>query len=131
MWCTVSCATPLRQHLPSRPGSHQHAVSGSPGSQAVTLRHLSTTSLAKVGRWRKLMMAFIVPGLLTWSLGIAEVSLVPGRACANTWYSSDAGGMPRSEEHTSELQSLMRISYAGFCLKKNKDTNLLINHRHR
>src|SRR3546814_10701308 len=26
----------------------------------------------------------------------------------------------RSEEHTSELQSLMRISYAGFCLKKNK-----------
>src|SRR3546814_3466670 len=26
----------------------------------------------------------------------------------------------RSEEHTSELQSLMRISYAGFCLKKKK-----------
>src|SRR3546814_334690 len=30
--------------------------------------------------------------------------------------------MPRSEEHTSELQSLMRISYAVFCLKKNKIT---------
>src|SRR3546814_6499477 len=28
----------------------------------------------------------------------------------------------RSEEHTSELQSLMRISYAVFCLKKNKIT---------
>src|SRR3546814_9009346 len=28
------------------------------------------------------------------------------------------GGGHRSEEHTSELQSLMRISYAGFCLKK-------------
>src|SRR3546814_10431907 len=28
--------------------------------------------------------------------------------------------VPRSEEHTSELQSLMRISYAVFCLKKNK-----------
>src|SRR3546814_6046474 len=27
-------------------------------------------------------------------------------------------GVPRSEEHTSELQSLMRISYAVFCLKK-------------
>src|SRR3546814_10130328 len=27
---------------------------------------------------------------------------------------------PRSEEHTSELQSLMRISYAVFCLKKKK-----------
>src|SRR3546814_10811362 len=30
----------------------------------------------------------------------------------------------RSEEHTSELQSLMRISYAVFCLKKNKNTEL-------
>src|SRR3546814_8957271 len=29
---------------------------------------------------------------------------------------------PRSEEHTSELQSLMRISYAVFCLKKKKHT---------
>src|SRR3546814_6031615 len=29
----------------------------------------------------------------------------------------------RSEEHTSELQSLMRISYAVFCLKKKKKTN--------
>src|SRR3546814_6805454 len=30
---------------------------------------------------------------------------------------------PRSEEHTSELQSLMRISYAVFCLKKKKNTS--------
>src|SRR3546814_4003059 len=30
--------------------------------------------------------------------------------------------MARSEEHTSELQSLMRISYAVFCLKKKKKT---------
>src|SRR3546814_7737949 len=29
-------------------------------------------------------------------------------------------GLRRSEEHTSELQSLMRISYAVFCLQKNK-----------
>src|SRR3546814_9777957 len=32
----------------------------------------------------------------------------------------DAVSAPRSEEHTSELQSLMRISYAVFCLKKKK-----------
>src|SRR3546814_9646567 len=31
------------------------------------------------------------------------------------------GGGPRSEEHTSELQSLMRISYAVFCLKKKNN----------
>src|SRR3546814_10689649 len=30
----------------------------------------------------------------------------------------------RSEEHTSELQSLMRISYAVFCLNKKKNTNI-------
>src|SRR3546814_3979216 len=33
---------------------------------------------------------------------------------------SDQQGARRSEEHTSELQSLMRISYAVFCLKKKK-----------
>src|SRR3546814_10482062 len=31
------------------------------------------------------------------------------------------GALRRSEEHTSELQSLMRISYAVFCLKKKKE----------
>src|SRR3546814_4553206 len=38
----------------------------------------------------------------------------------------------RSEEHTSELQSLMRISYAVFCLKKKKKiklhTNTMLHH---
>src|SRR3546814_3577296 len=33
--------------------------------------------------------------------------------------------LPRSEEHTSELQSLMRISYAVFCLKKKKIMHLI------
>src|SRR3546814_1290064 len=36
----------------------------------------------------------------------------------------ELGGQTRSEEHTSELQSLMRISYAVFCLKKKT------THRH-
>src|SRR3546814_6773073 len=45
-----------------------------------------------------------------------------------------AGQRRRSEEHTSELQSLMRISYAVFCLKKkhqnkiNKQYNILLTH---
>src|SRR3546814_2818718 len=40
---------------------------------------------------------------------------------------------PRSEEHTSELQSLMRISYAVFCLKKKKtyEKTLTINNKQR
>src|SRR3546814_2522430 len=36
-----------------------------------------------------------------------------------------AVSQPRSEEHTSELQSLMRISYAVFCLKKKNKNNKL------
>src|SRR3546814_1921120 len=36
----------------------------------------------------------------------------------------------RSEEHTSELQSLVRISYAVFCLKKKKQYNTPINTTH-
>src|SRR3546814_9157916 len=35
---------------------------------------------------------------------------------------------PRSEEHTSELQSLMRISYAVFCLKKKNNNTSSITH---
>src|SRR3546814_5203286 len=35
---------------------------------------------------------------------------------------------PRSEEHTSELQSLMRISYAVFCLKKKKQKKRYITY---
>src|SRR3546814_7959350 len=38
-------------------------------------------------------------------------------------FAADPLKVGRSEEHTSELQSLMRISYAVFCLKKKKNTN--------
>src|SRR3546814_2155737 len=47
----------------------------------------------------------------------------------NHFYGLKRGGLPpfqhalRSEEHTSELQSLMRTSYDVFCLKKKKTTN--------
>src|SRR3546814_4644634 len=37
----------------------------------------------------------------------------------------------RSEEHTSELQSLMRISYAVFCLKKKKQNNTIHLYREK
>src|SRR3546814_1059926 len=49
---------------------------------------------------------------------------VPARMCGNeATMVSTAKGI-RSEEHTSELQSLMRISYAVFCLKKKKKENI-------
>src|SRR3546814_8944134 len=52
------------------------------------------------------------PGLFGWRA-------TQGYSCA--WTSSlTSTNWPRSEEHTSELQSLMRNSYAVFCLKKKK-----------
>src|SRR3546814_7348659 len=54
---------------------------------------------------------------------IPERCAVPARVPAEQ---SGRRGRSRSEEHTSELQSLMRISYAVFCLKKkrtNKQNN--------
>src|SRR3546814_4554158 len=47
----------------------------------------------------------------------------PGRILSDSRASGIAVQSGRSEEHTSELQSLMRISYAVFCLKKKKTTN--------
>src|SRR3546814_10892613 len=45
-----------------------------------------------------------------------------GRDLADLTQELGGPGLCRSEEHTSELQSLMRISYAVFCLQKNKRT---------
>src|SRR3546814_11193062 len=63
------------------------------------------TTLFRSGRGRRLR-----PGSAPWRAPDSRRRTSPG---------------PRSEEHTSELQSLMRISYAVFCLKKTK------NHYHR
>src|SRR3546814_3276263 len=49
---------------------------------------------------------------------VVDLAIVDCRAGA------DARQNDRSEEHTSELQSLMRISYAVFCLKKTQLTSL-------
>src|SRR3546814_6794805 len=54
----------------------------------------------------------------------AAIRTRPGQAAA----SATRGGAARSEEHTSELQSLMRISYAVFCLKK-KNTHTTTENR--
>src|SRR3546814_2214151 len=63
-------------------------------------------------------------GTHLWRAGIGLIAML-------TWFSAiaylplaEAVALNRSEEHTSELQSLMRISYAVFCLKKkNTSTN--------
>src|SRR3546814_5828898 len=62
--------------------------------------------------------AVLTKAFLTW---------IPSRAMRSILGVSNPGIFPikpmaRSEEHTSELQSLMRITYDVFCLKKKKNT---------
>src|SRR3546814_9503883 len=67
----------------------------------------------------------------TRSPGSAGAEAVSGRL--DTWARLLQAIMrlySKSEEHTSELQSLMRISYAVFCLKKKKDTHRSDTLRH-
>src|SRR3546814_10299955 len=58
-----------------------------------------------------------------WAVGLLAIVVIGGMYTGAVSPSS-AGtvGACRSEEHTSELQSLMRISYAVFCLKKKTKT---------
>src|SRR3546814_10740710 len=76
-------------------------------------------SYALVRDWT---VAFLLPSLLA-ALGTLWLTFDLGRRLwdrrAGLWAAA-----ARSEEHTSELQSLMRISYAVFCLKKKKNINL-------
>src|SRR3546814_9604636 len=62
------------------------------------------------------------PVLVSWNGGGFDLPVLHYRALINGCVAPrywDTGHL-RSEEHTSELQSLMRISYAVFCLKKKK-----------
>src|SRR3546814_7041760 len=58
------------------------------------------------------------------AIGVAALDGLDGsmvvKAAERTSYQEEGKVELRSEEHTSELQSLMRISYAVFCLKKKK-----------
>src|SRR3546814_8667904 len=72
-------------------------------------------------RWRSpansALASALQPSCATAGFAISRRSTIP-----NGWRAKD-----RSEEHTSELQSIMRISYAVFCLKKKKTTIIHTN----
>src|SRR3546814_5030442 len=78
---------------------------GKPGKMA-----LLEPGQADLQNVKKILGASIVP---MWVEDCSKFS----KTCGDDWYRTI-----RSEEHTSELQSLMRISYAVFCLKKKKQT---------
>src|SRR3546814_3607052 len=68
------------------------------------------------------LYAFGFKDILSWVTFNAPVPDSQVYACNTQWLQGLPGD--RSEEHTSELQSLMRISYAVFCLKKKITTTI-------
>src|SRR3546814_5152897 len=92
-----------------------------------------TTSLPK--RWRKSNASSAQNTTASGSSPFTCSTGAPTILATSVQYSveraSSAALVVRSEEHTSELQSLMRISYAVFCLNKTKHTNTtLVLHLH-
>src|SRR3546814_1577640 len=73
--------------------------------------------------WLPMLPLFIV----YFVSGVAETNRAPFDVVEGESEIVAGHMVERSEEHTSELQSLMRISYAVFCLKKKKKKKLRIN----
>src|SRR3546814_17255871 len=72
--------------------------------------------LADIGSAALIALAFVLEEIVAHKrLSAAVVALILAGLVLPWW---------RSEEHTSELQSLMRISYAVFCLKKKKKKHI-------
>src|SRR3546814_5973503 len=107
-----------------------------PGNSFPTRRSSDLVSLRPPLRWiesRKLVTAVVWKRFGLARPGQSTLSVTPGLKnplrlwlkCPPPWPIFDwlSTGIERSEEHTSELQSLMRISYAAFCLKKKNKKN--------
>src|SRR3546814_3884250 len=87
-----------------------------PGARRAGTRRCQAAGCA--GRMVRVAGAALHPAVRRQSGIVAGVRLDGGWTCGRGGDAGSAGDVSRSEEHTSELQSLMRISYAVFCLKK-------------
>src|SRR3546814_9006567 len=101
------------------------AVGGSLLAAAQAGAFANIPLLADIEPWRIVLLLFAVSSLLL-PLALLTIREPPRGAATNVDSPADLAWFVRSEEHTSELQSLMRSSYAVFCLKKktkNKTAN--------
>src|SRR3546814_7099074 len=115
-WSSDVCSSDLYRTVRVRAGTED----------ANGAAHMTILSIRIVGRRTR------APGLAARSPAFPAVRRDTDGSISTTYRCPEKAGTgenhqcsptPRSEEHTSELQSLMRISYAVFCLK-NKHNNL-------
>src|SRR3546814_10530526 len=102
-----TCALPILQHLLALLGL------GVERDRALVVVQHGEVEAVDIGDVAKLAAGGVAD---TRALDLDHVGAEPGQQLR----AGRPGLHMRSEEHTSELQSLMRISYAVFCLKKNK-----------
>src|SRR3546814_6020734 len=91
---------------------------------AVIERFCETHRMSESGFGRGFMKDSSFVGDLRRGRRVSLESVRKVKARIRVFAASSAVAARRSEEHTSELQSLMRISYAVFCLKKTKNTSI-------
>src|SRR3546814_1240944 len=109
-WSSDVCSSDLRLHGPGCPENPDPVAGGSairrrgagrldrPGPRAILVRSAGDREMST--------MKWILPLFVLLSFALAPQAR------------AESSRRPRSEEHTSELQSLMRSSYAVFCLEK-------------
>src|SRR3546814_3271873 len=89
---------------------------------AISAGPIKTLAASGIGDFRHILKWNELNSPLRQNVSIAQVGSA-GLYLLSDLSSGVTGEVHRSEEHTSELQSLMRISYAVFCLKKNNKQN--------
>src|SRR3546814_2824209 len=94
------------------------AVVGLTAAEALRVRQEAYDNANRAPWWIEYCVSFFPVILFVFALRsfVVEPFRIPSGSMLPT--------LQRSEEHTSELQSLMRISYAVFCLKKIKSKNI-------
>src|SRR3546814_8849665 len=87
--------------------------------------HFSTVSLSKglSPGWLAKRMKYQLESTNVSSVSVSRRAAFPHLGQSTCFHVGWRSSGLRSEEHTSELQSLMRISYAVFCLKKKIEEN--------
>src|SRR3546814_5896539 len=128
-WSSYVCSADLRLALVADIAANQAKNGGLVAHQKLAIRVLPAAKRERreiavaIVRQAVRHLASAVSALTTTLSNIAACLASRTLRIAKRWRSVSFCNSPitsRSEEHTSELQSLMRISYAVFCLKKKK-----------